>query len=50
LRFEGQKYFPDFLENYTEKADLNIFEDTTKWLDTYFAGKNPNFKIPTNAE
>ena len=27
-------------------TDLEIFDETKKWLDIYFAGKNPNFKIP----
>lgn len=25
------------------KKDLPIFNETFKWLDTYFSGKNPNF-------
>ena len=27
-------------------TDLKIFAETKNWLDIYFAGKNPNFKIP----
>ena len=26
-----------------EEKDLPIFEETSKWLDIYFSGKNPNF-------
>ncbi len=26
-----------------EEKDLKIFRDTSKWLDIYFSGKNPNF-------
>jgi methylated-DNA-[protein]-cysteine S-methyltransferase len=50
LRLEGQKYFPENLENYEEKSDLQLFKDTTKRLDTYFNGKEPNFNIPIKAE
>lgn len=28
--------------NYTEK-ELNIFKETSKWLDIYFSGHNPDF-------
>ncbi|GHV21683.1 methylated-DNA--protein-cysteine methyltransferase [Clostridia bacterium] len=50
VRLEGQKYFPTNLEKYEKNSDLQIFKDTTKWLDMYFKGKNPNFTIPTKAE
>jgi methylated-DNA-[protein]-cysteine S-methyltransferase len=50
LRLEGQKYFPNHLENYENKSDLKIFTDTTKRLDTYFAGKTPNFTLPIKPE
>lgn len=26
-----------------EEKDLEIFRETSKWLDIYFSGKNPNF-------
>ena len=26
-----------------EERDLKIFRDTSKWLEIYFSGKNPNF-------
>ena len=26
-----------------EEKDLEIFKETSKWLDIYFSGKNPNF-------
>ena len=26
-----------------EKENLEIFKETSKWLDIYFSGKNPNF-------
>ena len=45
LWFEGQKYFSDTLNEYKE-IELPIFDLTTKWLDIYFRGNNPNFMPP----
>lgn len=28
---------------YCEEKDLKIFDETIKWLDIYFSGKNPDF-------
>ena len=43
LWFEGQKYFADSIkEECTEKV-LDIFDDTSRWLDIYFSGKEPDF-------
>lgn len=45
LWFEGKKYFASTLnpnEPRVQKA-LPIFEQTKKWLDIYFEGKNPAF-------
>ena len=43
LWFDGQKYFGDTLpQEYTEK-NLPIFNESIRWLDTYFSGKNPGF-------
>jgi methylated-DNA-[protein]-cysteine S-methyltransferase len=42
LWMEGQKYFGASLtENTIEKNGLAIFSAVQKWLDNYFAGKNP---------
>ena len=43
LWIEGQKYFGVTLEKNIIKKDLTVFEDTKRWLDLYFAGKNPDF-------
>ena len=43
LWFDGQKYFGDTLGGESECAELPIFEETKKWLDTYFTGRNPGF-------
>lgn len=46
LWFDGQKYFgAGFLEdkrNYEQK-ELPVFEETIRWLDLYFRGKEPDF-------
>ena len=44
LWFDGQKYFADALDTkHTERDDLPIFDETRRWLDTYFSGKAPDF-------
>lgn len=42
LWFEGTKDSKKHETNCEEKA-LKIFEETSKWLDIYFSGKNPKF-------
>ncbi len=46
LWFEGQKYFGLYLDKEHEEKDLPIFDDVKRWLDIYFSGKVPDFKIP----
>lgn len=46
LWFDGQKYFESTIKNIFKEESLEIFENTKKWLDSYFSGKNPNFIIP----
>ena len=44
LWFDGQKYYPNWLEEVFEgRDDLPIFKETRRWLDLYFAGKVPDF-------
>ena len=43
LWFEGQKYFADSIKEECTEKDLDIFDDTSRWLDIYFSGKNPDF-------
>ncbi len=43
LWFEGQKYFKASVNGECEKKSLPIFDETIKWLDTYFSGKEPDF-------
>ena len=42
LWFAGSKDSQKHSKDYTEK-NLPIFEETKKWLDIYFSGKNPHF-------
>ena len=46
LWFNGQKYFASTLTKEYEQKNLPIFEQTAKWLDIYFSGKNPDFTPP----
>ncbi|MCM1567840.1 MAG: methylated-DNA--[protein]-cysteine S-methyltransferase [Roseburia sp.] len=46
LWFEGQKYFALYLDKENEEKELPVFEQARKWLDIYFSGKEPNFKLP----
>lgn len=46
LWFNGQKYFASTLTKEYEQKNLPVFEQTAKWLDIYFSGKNPNFTPP----
>ena len=43
LWFNGQKFFPHKLISESTEAELPIFTQTIKWLDTYFGGKVPDF-------
>ena len=46
LWFEGQKYFASTLTKEYEQINLPVFEQTAKWLDIYFSGKNTEFTPP----
>ena len=46
LWFEGQKYFALYLDKEHEEKELPVFRDTKRWLDIYFTGKEPDFKLP----
>ena len=42
LWFDGQKYAAATLSAHHEEKRLSVFEDTVKWLDTYFGGEIPD--------
>lgn len=46
LWFEGQKYFALYLDKEHEEKELPVFEQAKKWLDLYFSGREPDFKVP----
>lgn len=46
LWFDGQKYDKATLSSENKEQDLPIFEDTCRWLDIYFSGRNPDFTPP----
>ncbi len=46
LWFEGQKYYALSLDKKHEEKELPIFEDTKRWLDIYFSGREPDFTLP----
>lgn len=41
LWFDGQKYYPGAVIDEAEEADLPVFDETVRWLDTYFGGSDP---------
>lgn len=43
LWFDGQKYFGDTLSDKHEERALPVFDETIKWLDIYFSGRDPGF-------
>lgn len=43
LWFEGQRYFADSIKEECIEKDLDIFDDTSRWFDIYFSGKEPDF-------
>ena len=45
LYIEGQRHKLKNIENYQQNDNLEIFQKTKKWLDTYFKGIKPNIDI-----
>ncbi|MBS5488338.1 methylated-DNA--[protein]-cysteine S-methyltransferase [Parabacteroides sp.] len=50
LWFDGQKYFAATLPAAHEEKQLPVFDQTQRWLDCYFSGKNPGFTPPLRPE
>lgn len=48
LSLEGQRHSGFDLNMEYGKKELSIFDDTKRWLDIYFSGKNPDIKLPLN--
>ena len=49
LWFEGQKYFALYLDKEHEEKELPVFEQAKRWLDVYFSGREPDFKVPLHS-
>ena len=46
---EGQKYFPNNIDNYYLNEKLSILVKSKDWLEKYFNGENPSIdEIPLN--
>ena len=43
LWFDGQKHFASTLSAVRSDRNLPVFDETARWLDIYFSGKNPGF-------
>lgn len=46
LWFVGQKYFASSIDKDNEEKEIPTLKDTKKWLDIYFSGQEPTFKLP----
>ncbi len=46
LWLEGQKYCPTDIYKQPEENCRPVFETAKKWLDIYFSGREPDFKVP----
>ncbi len=46
LWFEGQKYFGLYLDKEHKEKETPLFKQAKKWLDIYFTGQEPDFKLP----
>ncbi len=46
LWFAGQKYFAPNMQKEKEEKNLPLFQQAKKWLDIYFSGKEPDFRLP----
>ena len=44
--FDGQKHFAGGLSNICIEGETPIIDETRRWLDIYFSGKNPDFTPP----
>ena len=46
LWFDGEKYFADHLPSEHTERETQILVEVKRWLDIYFAGKEPDFLPP----
>ena len=48
LDFDGQTYFLENMTTNHQQKNLPVFEETCRYLDLYFAGKEPDFSPALN--
>jgi methylated-DNA-[protein]-cysteine S-methyltransferase len=48
LWFDGQKHFAETISAVHSTRQLPVFNETTRWLDLYFSGKDPGFTPALN--
>ncbi|MCM1259601.1 MAG: methylated-DNA--[protein]-cysteine S-methyltransferase [Prevotella sp.] len=46
LWFVDQKYFALHLDKDNIEKETPLLQDAKKWLDSYFSGREPDFKLP----
>ena len=46
LWFEGQKSYALYLDAEHKEKEIPLFKDVKRWLDIYFSGNEPDFKLP----
>lgn len=46
LWFDGEKYYADNLPQEREVKETSVLSEAARWLDIYFAGKEPDFTPP----
>lgn len=46
LWFDGQKYYASTLDREHSEMNLPVFEESDRWLDIFFSGKEPDFMPP----
>ena len=46
LWFDGDKYFAENLPREHAVQETPILQETKRWLDVYFSGKQPDFMLP----
>ena len=44
--FDGEKFFARHLEEQHEEKETPFLQQTKRWLDVYFSGKEPDFTVP----
>ena len=44
--FHGEKFFARYLAEQHEEKETPLLQQTKRWLDVYFSGKEPDFTVP----